>query len=394
MKSILFVIPTMRMGGAEKALVSLLKALDPNRCNIDLLLFEAGGVLQSELPDYVNVTEADAVTRGMVLEMRYFLGDVIKSGAVGAAIDRIRITLNSKINAKLGKASVFSWGVIEKHMPKLEKHYDVAFGFLEGFTDFYIIDKVDADKKIGWIHTDMSKRVLPVQELELYKKFDALATISELCKDTFIKLLPEIEDRISVVENIVLAEDIISKAKEPLDAQWDKNKTHIVTVGRLEYAKGIDVGVKVCKILKEHGIEICWHVYGDGSMRDEISQMINENGLDEHYVLEGLTANPYPYINAADILVQPSRWEGKSVVLDEAKILGKAIVTTAYPSVTDQIADGITGIITGMEPEEIADGIERVLADGKFRKELERNCANEENRSIKALNRFYDLVEI
>ena len=66
------------MGGAEKSLISLLKALDPQRVAVDLYLFETGGVLQAEVPDWVNILEADAVTRGMTLELRNYLPDVLR----------------------------------------------------------------------------------------------------------------------------------------------------------------------------------------------------------------------------------------------------------------------------------------------------------------------------
>ncbi|MBR5126681.1 MAG: glycosyltransferase, partial [Oscillospiraceae bacterium] len=82
----------------------------------------------------------------------------------------------------------------------------------------------------------------------------------------------------------------------------------------------------------------------------------------------------------------------KSIVLDEAKILGKAIVVTNYTSVFDQIEDGVTGVITGMEPEQIADGIQRLLEDEKLKCTLEENCLREPNRSIRAVNEFYEMI--
>ena len=146
-----------------------------------------------------------------------------------------------------------------------------------------------------------------------------------------------------------------------MNSGWDFSKIQIVSVGRLEYAKGFDIGAKVAKVLKDKGYQFCWHVYGQGAMKNEIQQFIKDNELDEYYILEGLKTNPYPYMKNADLIVQPSRWEGKSIVLDEAKILGKAIVVTNYPSVTDQIIDGKTGIVTNKEPEDIATGIENLI---------------------------------
>ena len=167
MKKVLIVIPTLRMGGAEKSLVSLLKALDPQRVAVDLYLFEGGGVLQAEVPEWVNILEADAVTRGMTLELRNYLPDVVRSGHICAACARIWMTLRSRISKKPG----FSWNLVEKYISALEKHYDVAVGYLEGFTDFFVLDKVKAEKKIGWIHTDYTGRKPHNEEKRYYSSF-------------------------------------------------------------------------------------------------------------------------------------------------------------------------------------------------------------------------------
>lgn len=389
MKNILIVIPTLRMGGAEKSLISLLKALDPQRVEVDLYLFEAGGVLQTEVPDWVNILEADVVTRGMTLELRNYLPEILRAGHVCAAFSRIWMTLRSRICKKPG----FSWNLVKKYIPALEKHYDVAVGYLEGFTDFFVLDKVKAEKKIGWIHIDMTNRQMPEEEAAYYERFDEIATISEICRDAFIKHVPAAADRLHIIENIVLQEEILTKANETAERNWDSGKVHLVTVGRLDYQKGIDVAAKACKVLKDRNVSVCWHVYGKGVMHDTIAQYIEENGLEAAFILEGLASNPYPYMKHADLVVQPSRWEGKSIVLDEAKILGKAIVVTDYPSVRDQITDRVTGLITGMTPEAIADGIQQLLKDPALKTRLENNAAREPNGSIRALEVFYHLIE-
>lgn len=390
LKHIIFVIPTLRMGGAEKALVSLLKALDSARVNVDLFLFEAGGVLQNEVPSYVNIIEADPVTRGMTLEIRRHLKGVIKSGHFAAAFARIGITLGSRFS-RLPK---FSWNKIKKYIPDLQKNYDVAVGYLEGFTDFFVIDKIKAEKKIGWIHSDFSDRNMTDEEKEYYLCFNELVTISEVCKNAFIKRIPQTAPKFSVVENIVLTDEVRRKADFQIDDRWDKNDVcHLVTVGRLSYEKGIDVAARSAKILSDRNISFCWHIYGKGIMKNEIEQYVNENKINDKFILEGIRENPYPYMKKADIIVQPSRWEGKSIVLDEAKILGKAIVVTSYQSVTDQITDRVTGLITEIEPEKIADGIELLIKDKDLKMKLEENAANEPNRSLRARDMFYDLID-
>lgn len=390
MKRILMVIPTLRMGGAEKSLISLLKALDPQRVAVDLFLFEAGGVLQAEVPDWVNILEADAVTRGMTLELRYYLRELIKKRCFKETIARVWMSIRPKISSK----PYFSWGGVKRYIPALTPSYDVAVGFLEGTADFFVQDKVTAKKKIGWIHTDYTGRKPNDEEKQYYSRFDNLVTITDMCKVGFEKAYPETAGKLQVIENIVLTDDVVVKAMSSDVENWKTTVNyHLVTVGRLDHHKGIDIAAKAAKILKESGRQFCWHVYGQGSMQSDLEQYIQENSLEECFVLEGLRSNPYPYMKQADMIVQPSRVEGKSLVLDEAKILGKAIVVTDYPSVRDQITDRVTGLVVGMTPEGIARGIEMLLEDGELRQRLGANAAREPNSSYLALEKFYRLIE-
>lgn len=389
MKHILFVIDTLRMGGAEKSLISLLKALDPDKVNADLFLFEHGGVLQPQVPDWINILSSDALTRGMTLELRKYLGDVIKKGHLKAALARISMTMKSKFS----RAPGFNWKLVEPYIPGLKTEYDAAIGYLEGFADFFVLDKVNAKKKIGWIHIDYSGRSLPPEAAEYYSRFDELVTISDVCKNAFIRLVPQVKSKIQIVENIVLPDEIREKAQVEVPDKWASDVVHIVSVGRLDYQKGMDAAARAAKLLADRNVPFCWHVYGKGVMKDEIDQYIKEHNLGGIFILEGLRENPYPYMKKADIIVQPSRYEGKSIVLDEAKILGKAIVVTAYPSVSDQIKDRITGLITGMEPESIAGGIEELINNPELREQLEQNSRNEQNNSFQAVERFYQLLD-
>ncbi len=388
MKTLLFVIPTLRMGGAEKALISLLKSLDQNVVNVDLFLFESGGILQKEVPEWVNIIEADSITRAMTLEARFYLRDLAKEGHVFAALSRLWPTLINKLGFK-----VFSWNIVKKHIPVISKYYDVAIGFLEGTADFFVIDKVQADKKIGWIHTDLTKHSVQHKEVEYYNRFDNIVTISEQCKQAAISLIPGIETKISVLENIVIADEIIKKSQEEIELDWDK-LFQIVTVGRLEYDKGIDLRAQAAKFLKNQKIDFKWHILGYGSQEQVIKDFINENSLHDQFILHGMVSNPYPYIKKADIVVQPSRNEGKSIVLDEAKILGKAIIVTDYASVKDQITNNQTGIIVNMNPESIASGIISLMKNKDIINQLEVNCINDSRNTNDILKQFYMIIGI
>lgn len=392
MKKILFVLPNLRMGGAEKSLTSLLKAMDPTRYQVDLFLFEAGGPLQPEVPGWVNILPVDPVTRGMTLELRFYLKDLLKAGKWGCALSRVYMSLAAGLTRKLGRTPFFSWGLIRKRIPSLPGHYDVAVGYLEGFSDFFVMDKVEADKKIGWVHTDVSRRVFHPEETALYSRFDAMGTMSEICREAFCEKVPACRGKMQVIENIVLPQDVRDKAEQG-EIAWPDHRWHLVSVGRLDRQKGYDLAIDACALLKQAGLDICWHVYGKGVLKEDLARQIADQGLQENFILEGMNPNPYPYMKKANLIVQTSRLEGKSIVLDEAKILGKAILVTNYPSVGDQITQGKTGWIVDMTPQAIAQGIAHLLENESLRIQLEQGCRESENESIRALGQVYGLID-
>lgn len=253
-----------------------------------------------------------------------------------------------------------------------------------------MIDKVNANKKIGWIHSDLSKQIILPEEREYYSEFDELITISDVCSQSLRNILPS--QTVSVLRNVVLKEDILKKSEEAVN--WDENKIHIVTVGRIEYVKGIDMAFEAAEILNKSKRDFQWHIFGKGSLTESMKQMVKTQKAEDFFIMEGETTNPYAYMRRAEIIVQPSRWEGKSIVLDEAKILGKAIVVTDYPSVFDQISDGVTGLIAKIDPGSIAQIVIRLMDDPNLRRELEFNCSQEANDSFQTIDKFYQLIEV
>ena len=375
MKKVLFVIPTMRMGGAEQSLVSLLNMLDKSKYEIDLLLFEKKGELLGNISPHINVLETDLVTTAMVLEFRYYFKQLLKEKKFGAAFVRFFILLLSSIQRKLKINKILSWNIAKHFIKSHKKEYDVAVGYLEGVADFYVIDKANAKKKIGWIHNDFSKQRRNYElEKKYYEKFDALVTISEVCRDHFIEFYPHLRNKISIIENMSNYSWIMKQSLKEISDPVDRESLYIVSVGRLEEAKGFDIAILAGLLLKKMEKRFIWHIFGEGSLRSKLQNLINENGLEEQIILKGVTKNPYKYMNRADIIVQSSRYEGKSIVLDEAKFLGKPIVVTNYPSAKDQITNEKTGIVVEMNAEGIAGGIELLMNDEALRNKIGKNC--------------------
>ena len=392
MKKLLFVIPTLRQGGAEKALVSLLKCLDPERVSVDLFLFEHGGIFQEEVPAWVNILPEDPVTRAMTLEFRFYWKDLLRIGKFRAAITRLAMKTAPVLRRKLHRPAAFTWRSAAPLIKPIPGTYDAAIGFLEGVTDYFVIDKTTAVRKIGWVHTDFHNKKLLPEEKEYYRRFDSLATITEACRQSLIQAVEIPDERVFLLENITIPSEVLRLSEQPAAFVWEEGLCHILTVARLEYQKGLDLAFNTCKYLVEANAPVCWHVLGDGSMKAQLKEDIRAAGMEKQFILEGVTANPYPYMKAAWAIVQPSRIEGKSIVLDEAKILNKLIITTNYPSVNDQLTDGVNGIITEMTPHAIAEAILRLMADSDLSKRLTRRSARAEDYTHRSLTVFYKLI--
>ncbi len=395
MKKLLFVIPTMRMGGAEQSLVSLLNSIDLDKYEVDLLLFEKGGDLLERIPSKICIKEVDVITQSMLLEFRKYFKKLLKTGKGSAIITRLIMMLNSKIQNVTGNKRVFNWNMAKWYIPNRTEEYDAAIGYLEGVTDCYVIDKIHAKRKIGWIHTDISRQIRSYDaEGKYYQQFDQLVIISDECKKHFLKYYSNLEHKIEVVENITNHALIVNKSTERIPETFDRGRISIVTVGRLEYEKGIDIAVKAARILLDKGYDFKWHVFGDGIQKDDIQNMIQNLKLTEYFILEGITKNPYKYMSNADIIVQSSRYEGKSIVLDEAKILGKPIVVTNYPSAKDQIQDRVTGLIVEVSPEGVAEGVKQLIEDEGRRSALSKKCMElSKDNTQYVVGRFEKLLE-
>ena len=121
--------------------------------------------------------------------------------------------------------------------------------------------------------------------------------------------------------------------------------------------------------------------------------MIRDAGIEDLFILMGVKVNPYPYIADADIYVQPSRVEGKSVALDEVKALSKPIVVTNFPSVYDQFTDEKTALIAKMDPSDIADKIIRLINEPETRQKLINNLKAEKVGNEEQVQIFESLLQ-
>lgn len=391
-KQLLFIMNDLHSGGAQKALVSLLQGIDFNLYDVDLQLFKKEGIFLGQVPKSVNILEVpDAFS--------YFDGPLPKSlsksffnGKFHIFINRLRAVpiLKSQQNAAVREQQL--WRFLSPVLKKSSKKYDAAIGFLEKTPNNFCIEKTTASKKILWIHTNYSNMGMDARlDKKIFSQANAIATISQECADDLLLHFPQLPEKIKVIPNLVSAKNILEMANQPIAEGLDFHNS-ILTVGRLSHEKGIDLALESCKLLKKKNLDFRWFFIGDGVQKNELEQKTITCGLQDHVVFLGEKANPYPYVKAATIYAQTSRFEGKSIAVDEAKILQKPIVLTDFSTAASQIDHLKNGYIATMDPRDIADGIALLLADAELRNAFEAQLGSEKQDTADGIESFYQLL--
>lgn len=377
----------MELGGIERSLIGLLDSIDYEEYEVDLFLFGHHGPLFPLINKKVNILPE-------VKELAYLrnsLKDKICHGCFYSAALRIRDEISFLLKRQ---RYTQTWvEVVRKFAPKLEKKYDLAIGFFLPFD--YIIEKVKADVKIGWIHTDYSNELADAKMLEYYySQVDRICAVSEECKNTFLNIFPQFTKKTSVIENI-LSKEYIEKQSELKTEECLKKREDekiFVSVGRFCRAKNFDNIPEICKNILERDCNIRWYLIGYGRDESLIREKIQEYEVQEHVIILGKKENPYPYIKACDLYVQPSRYEGKCVAVREAQILGKPVVITRYATADSQIENGVDGIIVPMDNQSCAERIVKLLKDETKLELLRRNCRCRNYSNSEEVHKLYNMM--
>ncbi len=392
MKNILISSFNMEVGGVERSLISMLNNFDYQNNHVDLMLYSHTGDFMSLLPNRPNLLpELESYkTFGMSI------GQVLMSGNLTIGMARLfakfKISLN-KAPEDCYKQMQYMWKYSLPFLPRLKKEYDAAISYLG--PHYFVGDKVNAKTKIAWIHTDYSSVDTSINlDLKMWSKFEYIVAVSQECKISFLKKYSSLENKVIVIENITSPDFIRKMSDHGLDNPMANDRRFkVITVARLSHAKGIDNAVRALRILKDRGYsDIAWYIVGYGGDEDMIRGLIAKNHMEDCFILLGKKTNPYPYMKACDLYVQPSRYEGKAVTVTEAKILGMPILITNYPTAKSQVQHGIDGVITELTIEGIADGIEKLYKDQDLRKMLADNCYKTNYGNSYELDKLYKLL--
>lgn len=372
----------MEIGGAEMALVGLLQALDYTKYDVDLFLHAHRGEMMQFIPKEVNLLPEIKEYAHIECPMKQALLD----GCLGVLFGRLKAKWLTKRYRRRKGVTETAAGLqyvadcVSPFLPSLHQfgEYDLAISFLNPHN--YVSDKVKAKKKICWIHTDYTRIDINVeQELPVWDAYDHIISISPDVTKTFLQVFPSLSNKIVEMENI-LSPEFVRKRSSELDVSAEmaksNNTINLLSVGRFCEAKNYDNVPEICKKINtklstlNSKLSIRWFLIGFGGDEELIRRKIAEAGMQDHVIILGKKSNPYPYIKACDIYVQPSRYEGKSVTVREAQMLCKTVVVTNYPTAKSQIQDGIDGRIVPMDNEGCAQGIAEFILNTEMQKQI------------------------
>ena len=393
-KKVLFVINNLNCGGAEKALISLLETIDYSKYDVDLLLFKQEGMFMSKIPMEVTLLPEPENYKYFDMSIKTAILGLIKKRRIDIAVARIAALYVFKTEKSKAVIEQKVWKYLSKSFSDLQTEYDVAIGYLEKNPVYFCVDKVNANKKIGWIHNDYEKIGMDKKiDSRYFSKLDYVFTVSEECLKVLKRIFPQYIDKLKLMHNIISAKTIEKLALEKVtDVQFNNENINIVSVGRLNYQKGFDMAIEACAILKARGYKIRWNVIGEGDERGNLEELLKKLDVVDQFKLLGIRENPYPYISQSNIYVQPSIFEGKSIAIDEAKILCKPIVVTNFSTARDQIKDKFNGLICDMNSNSLADNIEKIINDNELKNNLITNLTKEKLDNKDEIKNLYDVM--
>lgn len=387
-KKLLIVNNNLAIGGVQRSLINLLNVIK-NTYDVTLFVFSNSGEYSTSIPAQVKVIEASP-----------FLQLLGLSQAQAKKINYLYYTR---------AASALYSKIFSNHLPisilisTQEKltGFDVAISFLHngperllyGGCNEFVLHRVNAKVKITFLHSDyLNYGENTHRKRKLYKRFDKIAVVSEGCRESLIKVVPELKEKTHCVYNCHNYSEYIIKSKDnPIE--YPEDFLNIVTVARLSAEKGILRGIDVMKKLVKDGRKIRWYIVGDGIQKKEIENKIIDSEASKYIFAYGNQENPYRYMKNADILLLTSFHEASPMVIAEAKCLGVPIITTRTSSAKEMVTEGKEGFVCENSVSGIYETLTKILDGPEGLKECKEYLARQKYSNEKSLLQFCNLIE-
>lgn len=348
MKRILFLIPNLAHGGAERVLVNLANNLDQSKFDVTVqTLFDVGVNRQYLRPHVHYIPGAKKHFRGNTTLMKLFSPE------------------------RLYKSIIHG-------------HYDILVSYLEGPTTRIIAGCHDPYvKKVAWIHIELPTKKQaatgfrsPAEALRLYNTFDRLVAVANSVKKVFLDSLG-VSTPIDVLYNTNETEKIRSLAAELNDdPAFQGDGIKVCSVAKVVYPKGFDRLMNVHKRLLDEGIRHTIYILGIGEEQKQLEAQAAKLGVSDSFRFLGFKDNPYSYVARCDLYVCSSRREGFSTAVTESLIVGTPVVSTDCSGARELLGEHDEfGIVVENSEEGIYAGMKRMLTDPEMLRHYKEKAA-------------------
>ncbi len=362
MKKILFGITGLTLGGAERVLVDIANKLVEDY-DITIFTIYGNGELETALDSKVK--------RKTIFSKKYQ-------------------ELSRKEKIKISFQILFQKRKL--YNKYIKENYDIEIAFLEGPITRLFAVKNEKVRKIAWIHNDISyvfgsgwkSKIKKWIDKKSYTFYQKLIFVSQDNLEKFNNYY-NVPVPKQVIYNYISRENVEGKAKEEISIKFDKDKINLVSVSRLVEQKGIDRWIRVHSKLKKNGSNHVVYIIGDGPLKGRLEKQIQEEGIQDSFFLLGQLKNPYPFINCSDYFCLFSYFEGYGMVLEEAKILNKAILITNTAA-----REAVSGYDNAMIFENSEEGLETGLRSITKKIENRVECLYENEERLVEIKRLLE----
>ncbi len=399
-KKILFVINTLSRAGAETVLLEMLRRLDSQEYEICLYIITGQGELIGKLPDHVRLLnpsfskESVLTGKGRRKLTRKICRSFVKNGRLFEKVCYIFRNLMIMVKERKILIDKLLWRVLSDGADRFDVCFDLAMAWIEGGSVYYVADHVKARRKAALIHIDYENAGYTREmDQDCFERFTNIFAVSEETKKHFVNIYPEYAAKTDVLHNIVNQEVIRLKGQEKGGFSDGYGGFRILTVGRLTRQKGYDIAVEAMGLLKRKKYDIRWYVLGEGELRKVLTKKIQELGLEKDFLLLGQHDNPYPYYAQTDLYVHATRYEGKSIAIQEAQTLGCSVIASDCNGNLEQIEDGEDGVLCELTPQAVAEKIEELYLNEEKRKQLGEKARIKDISCERELRLFRNMLE-
>ena len=359
MKKCLFVMHRLDMGGSGTSLLNLLSLYQDRGETCDLFLMAHEGPLLERAGQVANL-----LPENKLLASVFASKSELKKRGFSAFLVRVCFVVARRL---FGTGRAVRW-VYKKSAARLAGKYDTVISYQESLpTEF--AQYIDAPRRVAWCHMDydaFSVGRSVERQKALYGKFDYVACVSDVIRQSMIDRVGYPADAISVVYNTIPPKFIRAQAEAEEVAVAEKPFI-FVSMGRFVDRKRFDRAVLAAEELKARGVAFAWYLLGNGPLFDDVKRMVEEKGLSNEVILTGPKTNPFVYLKKASCFVMMSENEGQPMVLNEAMTLGIPTLTTDFPSAREVVHDGVDGLIVPNTDEGLVAGVCRFVEDPALR---------------------------